>query len=956
MPNPNDTNTMTGNSGAGHARITQLSKETKTLETLKQEIYDSETTWDYTYSGANHTDGRYQLFTVPKDGTYSVQLWGGSGGTNHQTPGYGAYTYGEIYMNAGEKYYLYVGGKGYNTIAGWNGGGNGNSYGGGGGGATDIRLLETSDLSFWNDFESLKTRIMVAAGGGGGSYNVVGGAAGSLSGNNGGTYAYSSDYSATAGLGATQSLPGYLNNNPSTSLGGFGFAGNRIGGNGAGGGGGYYGGGGATSSSVNTYSGGSGGGGSSYISGYEGCNSISESSTSSNIIHTGSIYHYSTYFFTEPKISAGNESVPSPKSSSAMTGNNDDGYARITLLKEEKKDRSELYKNAKNNENLWQYNYSGTTRLSGTYQTFTPSQDGKYKIELWGAQGGGNGAYTAGEIYLTKGVTLYIYVGGRNIGTSGGWNGGGNGNSYGTGGGGATDVRLTNSPLLNVWNNFESLKSRIMVAAGGGGSSYSTAGGGAGGSLTGNNGGTYRYNGDYSGTAGIGATEALPGYLSGNPTLGVGDFGIGGNRAGGNGGGGGGGYYGGGGGTSSTTTVHSGGGGGGGTSYISGYIGCNSIEEESEADNIIHNGSAYHYSGYYFDTTAMLAGNEIMPSPTSGGTITGKTNDGYAKVTLLKKETKTLDTLKKEIIEDEYKWVYTYSGNNHTTGRYQVFNVPKTGTYSIQLWGAQGGGLGSYTYGEITLNKDEQLYVYVGGFGLSSNAGWNGGGIGGSYGVGGGGATDIRTKVTTDLNLWNEATPLKSRIMVAAGGGGSSYSTAGGGAAGGLTGYNGGTYRYNGDYSGTAGIGATQIAGGYLNGSPTNTTGLGGFGYGGNRVGGNGGGGGGGWYGGGGATSSSTTVHSGGGGGGGSSYISGHEGCIAITSAGSPKVQTYSKLSDSISHTGYTFVNTQMIDGAGYPWTTVKSGATSGMPSPTGILTQTGQAGDGYAIIHYLGE
>jgi len=158
------------------------------------------------------------------------------------------------------------------------------------------------------------------------------------------------------------------------------------------------------------------------------------------------------------------------------------------------------------------------------------------------------------------------------------------------------------------------------------------------------------------------------------------------------------------------------------------------------------------------------------------------------------------------------------------------------------------------------------------------------------------------------------------------------------------------------DYSGTAGIGATQIAGGYLNGSPTNTTGLGGFGYGGNRVGGNGGGGGGGWYGGGGATSSSTTVHSGGGGGGGSSYISGHEGCIAITSAGSPKVQTYSKLSDSISHTGYTFVNTQMIDGAGYPWTTVKSGATSGMPSPTGILTQTGQAGDGYAIIHYLGE
>ena len=965
MPSPTSTGTMVGNNNHGYVRITQLNSNKKDLQELKNEIYQKETIWDYPYTGSNHIDGNYQLFTAPKDGIYSVQLWGAQGGTNHTAGGKGAYTYGNIYLNAGEKYYVYVGSAGLGATAGWNGGGaGGGSYGGGGGGATDIRYTANTNMNLWKEFDSLKSRIMVAAGGGGGSQEVSGGIGGKLQGSNGTGWG-NSNQTGYAGIAGTQTLAGYLSSDPNNTIGlaGFGYGGTNVGNSGAGGGGGYYGGGGGYSTN-NGNSGGGGGGGSSYISGYEGCNSISENSILNEIIHTGSIYHFSDLFFTDARILAGNEEMPSYQTSSQMVGNSGDGYARIILVSETHQNRENLISDAKSNEKLWQYSYSGTTQVSGRYQVFTANESGYYKIDAWGAQGGtnhtagGKGAYTSGRIYLTKNQKLYIYVGGRGYGATAGWNGGGSGGgNYGGGGGGATDIRLSATPLLNVWNDFGSLKSRIMIAAGGGGGSLN-AGGGTGGALNGNNGGNWNNNGKY-GYAGLGATQALPGYTTSYPTSGLSDFGIGGNDSGNSGGGGGGGYYGGGGGYT-TDTGNSGAGGGGGSSYISGYEGCNSIEETSVADNIIHNGSAYHYSGYYFDNTSMLAGNEIMPSPNSSGTITGNSNDGYVKITLLNKNVKTLNDLKQDILDEEHKWYYTYSGNSHISGRYQVFNVPKSGTYSIELWGAQGGtnhtagGLGAYTYGEIELVKNDKLYVYVGGSGFGATAGWNGGGNGGgSYGGGGGGATDIRLNPTTDINLWNETTPLKSRIMVAAGGGGGSLNV-GGATAGGLTGNNGGVWNNSGQY-GYNGTGGTQTSGGYLSNNATNLTALGGFGYGGSDSTNSGGAGGGGYYGGGGSYTTNTG-NSGAGGGGGSSYISGHEGCIGIESNGTPKADTYSNLSDSISYTGYTFANTHMIDGAGYPWTTVKSGATSGMPNPTGILTQTGQSGNGYAIITYLGE
>lgn len=82
---------------------------------------------------------------------------------------------------------------------------------------------------------------------------------------------------------------------------------------------------------------------------------------------------------------------------------------------------------------------------NGTYDEFIAGFTGKYKVELWGAQGevGSTntsfGAYTSGEIKLKKADKLYVFVGKGGI--NGGYNGGG-ANRVRNRGGGATDVRL----------------------------------------------------------------------------------------------------------------------------------------------------------------------------------------------------------------------------------------------------------------------------------------------------------------------------------------------------------------------------------------------------------------------------------------------------------------------------------------------------------------------------------
>lgn len=298
------------------------------------------------------------------------------------------------------------------------------------------------------------------------------------------------------------------------------------------------------------------------------------------------------------------------------------------------------------------------------------------------------------------------------------------------------------------------------------------------------------------------------------------------------------------------------------------------------------------------------------------------------------------------------------------TGEVQIFTAPVSGNYKIELWGAQAGGpvgYGGFTSGQIYIDKNENYYIYVGGKGVDTDTtaigGYNGGGnstktASNKSGYTGGGATDIRLS----SGNWDDANSLKSRIMVAGGGGGSFNSnpgySGGSGNAGGLEGYDG---AYETSYALYVGLGGSQIKGGNapsLHSCAVSNGTAGQFGKGGQggengaaaTIGG-GGGGGAGYYGGSGSSGLCNGRWSG---GGGSSFISGHNGCDAIDSAGLHTGQPNH-------YSGKVFTNTEMIDGAGYKWTNVK-GSLEQMPNPFGEFYSSGQGhtGNGFARITLL--
>src|SRR5574344_794513 len=350
-----------------------------------------------------------------------------------------------------------------------------------------------------------------------------------------------------------------------------------------------------------------------------------------------------------------------------------------------------------------------------------------------------------------------------------------------------------------------------------------------------------------------------------------------------------------------------------------------------------------------------------------------------------------LNELYKNDISSSAKNVsYTFDYN----GSYQQFTAPIDGYYKIELWGAQGGsiegtgyysnntvratnviytgGKGAYTSGDIYLKSGSIFYIYIGSAPTATNitlsnsgvtaGGYNGGGNRTShssrYGAPGGGATDIR--ITS--GSWNQSSSINSRIMVSAGGGGANFRNYGygegnGGAGGTLNGVSGeealisGTY-WRSDYSTGyfIGLGGTQTAGGQseqhaTNGDVTHSL-----------VGAFGGvstitkqsGGGSGYY------SGAGVMH--GGAGGGSSYISGYQGCVAINSATSltprndangtqcTESSASSDVTCSYHYSGYVFTNVNMIAG------------NASMPTHDGTSTMTGNSGNGYARITYLGK
>lgn len=263
----------------------------------------------------NYT-GSVQSKTL-KPGTYTIECWGGQGGTySSYIGGYGGYSKGTITLTEATTVYISVGGAGSSssTTAGFNGGGTGFSSGRGGGGATDVRIGQNS----------LYSRVIVAGGGGGAG---VTSANANPCGCGGGEYGGDGYYNNTTGSYTTgQNRSG---GSASQTAGGitwgtgtqatFGQGGNASGYSCGGGGGGWYGGGGAYDSDSDS-DGRWGGGGSGYVY---------TSSTAKN--YPNGCLLNSTHYLTNAQTIAGNTSFTSP-TGSAETGHTGNGFCRITNL------------------------------------------------------------------------------------------------------------------------------------------------------------------------------------------------------------------------------------------------------------------------------------------------------------------------------------------------------------------------------------------------------------------------------------------------------------------------------------------------------------------------------------------------------------------------------------------------------------------------------------------------
>lgn len=161
------------------------------------DLCPKDTIWDYTYK----TEA--QEFIVPANGKYKLEAWGaGTSGTisgsyyasdgrwtnlsfgiGNPYSNYGAYATGNVYLKAGTKIYVYVGGS--KDSSGWNGTNHGGSpitvtivwegqtisqttdnSGTYSSGATDFRILKSDALDGWSGDNSLTSRIVTAGGAG----------------------------------------------------------------------------------------------------------------------------------------------------------------------------------------------------------------------------------------------------------------------------------------------------------------------------------------------------------------------------------------------------------------------------------------------------------------------------------------------------------------------------------------------------------------------------------------------------------------------------------------------------------------------------------------------------------------------------------------------------------------------------------------------------------------------
>ena len=293
-----------------------------------------------------------------------------------------------------------------------------------------------------------------------------------------------------------------------------------------------------------------------------------------------------------------------------------------------------------------------------------------------------------------------------------------------------------------------------------------------------------------------------------------------------------------------------------------------------------------------------------------------------------------------------------YVVNYDYTGYGQSFVVGCSGYYKIEVWGAQGGsvnfnsksyfgGYGAYSMGVGQFNVNQELYIYVGGSGISPSStsssysgGFNGGGnsdpvnASDCYNGSGGGATHVSTKIGSISDLTNSRSDI---LIVASGGGGAGklgrdaieYGL--GGSGGGIIG-NSGTSVPNGGATYSTGTGGSQISAGYNNGISFS---YGSFGHGGNG-------------------SSLTTSYAGGSGGGGGFYGGGTGNTNSGAGGGSGYIGNSLLVSSSTITKHMTCYNCQTsTDSSTMTNTTTNVSSTA--------TADYAKSGNGYARITYLG-
>lgn len=673
-------------------------------------------------------------------GQYKLETWGAQGGGSKG--GKGGYSKGVITVKGDTTFTVVVGGKN-----GYNGGGAGDNVGGG---ATDVRV----------DGTTLSNRVIVAGGGGAGD-SVTGGTGGGANQNGG----IGGRRRGTPGEGGTLTAGGKggLNSNNKQTCADDGTLGQ--GGSGKckhgytrneenGGGGGYYGGGGAGHDCPgwNDYDDSAAGGGSGYAK-----------DTLTEVVGTSGTW------------SGDGKAVITPLGEYKKHTHTDACYSiggnyLLTCTETEDPDADV--------EEITNFSYTGKI------QSVTLKR-GKYRLQVWGAQGGdgaakvsndqqifgGKGGYSEGILNVSTATTIYVVVGGKGGTTvdgvgvaTGGYNGGGvgtktGGNTSNTqtagGGGGATHI-ATKTGLLSALSSY---KSNVLLVAGGGGGaggwygSFATehSNGGFGGGLSG---GTAKNVNNYSANGGT----QTSGYSFGKGADATTHCDLG---------GGGGGYYGG---YASLATSDAGiCGGGGGSGYIGGVTDGKTIDGE----------------------------NAIPTVADANKTETGHSGDGYARITKIGGHKHTKDDCYIKLPDDSYKCDVTtpgtkstYNSHVHTesckpfdvyncnnlplntnavyvcdyelndnlvtgtvSGKYGEkvkvngvaqgsnidkvveFVAPKSGTYHLKAWGASGndydstkrGGNGAYVGGDIHLEEGQKIYIYTGEEGQTTRGGYNGG-------------------------------------------------------------------------------------------------------------------------------------------------------------------------------------------------------------------------------------